>query len=418
MSTATRFRVKKTVSAPAIGGKAGDLESLVSHATNPAAHPDFVRKGELADRFNAAAHISSPVAHAVTNIRRSEVMTTTLDYERTKFKSLVNNAENYSKSNPERYLVSSYVLNLILTNLGLSDTSNFLRTSAVVHATSSVPVKDLENYIPSYALFKLIQDRVTAWMDTETGIEATYLKKTVAGTLYSAISHTHEILSLTGAKNVLGYRLTDDVLAVDGKSYYKYHKETQTMIVDSTIVPDITRVDDGEHYEKFEDILDVLRGEIAALEDFNKTLKFFVCPEEYGSGDPPTKIDGPTLDYWTTDAEDERKERVIETEGIIEPEDLEDYDYEVVVLDGETISVNPLVEVLLVPASTEPEIAAKYVIAPIQSFLTNSLLDGELRLRLPKTWYRSNGTPISADDAKTTELVIRAKRRVDIEPNA
>ena len=210
-----RFGVRKTVGSPSVEGAMG-IETLASHAANPSAHCDYVRKGTIPRVFDVSEHLTNPLDHCNGFLRRDEVMTSHLEFVKAKLKSYTGDASNYQKlSGLQRHVVTAFVLNQVLDDLGLlGGSDDFFLKGNVVTTSGTVPTVDLDAYVPSYALFmNNMKSFYLAWdafRKEFSALERDFLDvKDAASEAYIAAAKT-------------GYVITVDSKFVDGKKYYVY----------------------------------------------------------------------------------------------------------------------------------------------------------------------------------------------------
>lgn len=225
------FRIMKSVGSPSVEGAIG-VETLASHTSNPEAHPDYLKKGAYPRVFSESEHLVNRLAHAADLARRTELVLSKMDYEKTKSINLALDANNYmATSGVKRHIITAYVLNQILEGFGLVAGRTLLSTDIVVGTSTVAPSTDMDNYVVSYGLFLQLKRKLDDLLGS--GLSDVYLKKVDAAKIYTKLetfnAHNHDVMSLHGMPGVMNFGLTYDPVYKEGTTYYKYNSTTYQM---------------------------------------------------------------------------------------------------------------------------------------------------------------------------------------------
>lgn len=286
-----RFRTKKVVGSPNAVG-CGQV-TMASHQGDSNAHPQYLKKGETVGTFSIASHLASELDHAMRYARRMEIVEGKRDYLMNRYVSLVNDPNNYNALlEPRRHIITAYVLRHILEDMGLDEGVNIgdcISKDYIVTEEGYHPTQDQNKYVPSWAVFRILQRKVDADREEiENILGSDYLTKIDAANAYADLTHnhdaryafkthTHSWSEITGAdvdafatKNYIdnkfdeflegleatvgstchslltkeGYVLTTDVKAVNDMEYYFFDGEVMQLrtLADDAVVPDGTYV--------------------------------------------------------------------------------------------------------------------------------------------------------------------------------
>lgn len=117
LSSLFRWRTRVKIGTPEAVGS--EIESISSHIADDNAHPQYLKKGQAVptgqEYTTVAKHGSYLLAHMRNLTRRDELLRTKLEYQAVMNDApYVDNANNYSKTNPARHVVTAHVLKEIL----------------------------------------------------------------------------------------------------------------------------------------------------------------------------------------------------------------------------------------------------------------------------------------------------------------
>lgn len=290
-TTDFRFRVSKAVGSPSVQG-AARMETLANHTENPHPHPQYMRKSYVGLGFDLTEHLANRLHHAGNFALRDELMTSKLDYERQKNVSLVHDTNNYMSTTGVRaHVVTAYVLNQILKDVGLDGSEEALTHANLVNSYDtkvSVPSR----YAPTWEMFLKLKNSISDWLtysnpndfilktsfkewieymygEYEEGSNFHPLRPGLKVTLYSTdyITETKPVIPQTTVGTVDYANLTDrrfvpnitdpiyrgatyvtvktsDTVPVAGKTYYYVSGNTTNVFTGSTFTAGVT------YYEK------------------------------------------------------------------------------------------------------------------------------------------------------------------------
>ena len=189
--------MRKGVGTPGVK-KASEVESLASHAANPAAHPDYMKKRDLGNLKDLSQHLADRYSHVDDLVRRQELVFTKADYEATKNQQLSTDPTNYKSNNPKRHVLTTFVLNQILSDLGIASSASLVRPADIIKPGDTLPTSTEEQnrMLLSYGwlqpkltqLANLVESVTTlagalSTYETTTA-PATFLSKTDAAEIY------------------------------------------------------------------------------------------------------------------------------------------------------------------------------------------------------------------------------------------
>lgn len=162
-TTDFRFRVSKAVGSPSVQG-AASMETLANHTENPGPHPQYMRKSYVGLGFDLTSHLANRLHHAGNFALRDELMTSKLDYERQKNASLVHDPNNYmATTGVKAHVVTAYVLNQILKDVGLDGSAEALTYSNLVN-TYDTKVTVPSRYAPTWEIFLKLKNSISDWL--------------------------------------------------------------------------------------------------------------------------------------------------------------------------------------------------------------------------------------------------------------
>lgn len=189
--------MRKGVGTPGVK-KASEVESLASHAANPAAHPDYMKKRDLTNLKDLSQHLADRYSHVDDVVRRQELVFTKADFEATKNAQLSTDPTNYKSNNPKRHVLTTFVLNQILADLGIASSSSLVRPADIIKPGDVLPTstEDQNRMLLSYGwlqpkltqltnLAEAVTTLASALSEYETTTApATFLSKTDAEEIY------------------------------------------------------------------------------------------------------------------------------------------------------------------------------------------------------------------------------------------
>ena len=163
LTTDFRFRVSKAVGSPSVQG-AATMETLANHTENPHPHPQYMRKSYVGMEMGLTEHLANRLHHARNYALRDELTTSKLDYERYKLQSLAHDASNYmTQSGVKAHVITSYVLNQILTDVGLDGSVKALTYNNLVNSYDT-KVTDASKYAPTWEIFLKLKNSISDWL--------------------------------------------------------------------------------------------------------------------------------------------------------------------------------------------------------------------------------------------------------------
>ena len=158
-----RFRVSKAVGSPSVQG-AGSMETLANHTENPHPHPQYMRKSYVGLDLGLTEHLANRLHHARNYALRDELTTTKLEYERYKLISLARDVSNYmAESGVKAHVITAYVLNQILDDVGLDGSVEALTYNNLVNSYDT-KVVDASRYAPTWEIFLRLKNSIYDWM--------------------------------------------------------------------------------------------------------------------------------------------------------------------------------------------------------------------------------------------------------------
>ena len=158
-----RFRVSKAVGSPSVQG-AGSMETLANHTENPHPHPQYMRKSYVGLDLGLTEHLANRLHHARNYALRDELTTTKLEYERYKLISLARDVSNYmAESGVKAHVITAYVLNQILDDVGLDGSVEALTYNNLVNSYDT-KVLDASRYAPTWEMFLKLKNSIYDWM--------------------------------------------------------------------------------------------------------------------------------------------------------------------------------------------------------------------------------------------------------------
>ena len=158
-----RFRVSKAVGSPSVQG-AASMETLANHTENPHPHPQYMRKSYVGMEVGLTEHLASRLHHARCYALRDELTTTKLEYERYKWQSLAHDASNFmAESGVKAHVITAYVLNQILEDVGLDGSAEALTYSNLINSYDT-KVSDASRYAPTWDMFLKLKNSIALWL--------------------------------------------------------------------------------------------------------------------------------------------------------------------------------------------------------------------------------------------------------------
>lgn len=227
MTTDFRFRTSKTVGSPSSQG-AGGIETLASHVANIYAHPQYMKKTFDPSLFDRNQHLATRQDHAPTHILRAEVASSKLDYELYKNKTLVNDPDNYlATQGIKPYIITAYVLNKVLTSVGIDGTTNVLTSVNLVDDINET-VADQTACAPTWRIFLKLWNKINQSASSSADYVSYSFWNNWKDTTYQPLVDSHQLPNRPGlimvewagysaqysnAREILKYTDTNNVIA-------------------------------------------------------------------------------------------------------------------------------------------------------------------------------------------------------------